>query len=454
MSEFRSRGRRQDGQSGVATATTSSPILEDGEAPLESSVSGASGVSGIAPLPGDIESGETGTAGRTVKTGRSAMSGDASCALSAPGSDKSPKKKKKKKKDRFYKRFTYQMLQGYRPIMNPSHVVIFFALAGAYLIGVGVPILLATMDVVTYSVRYDNAGTLQGYTQEERAKLVTSDDGVEYSLTIEVEKEMRAPVFVTYELGTFYQNYRRYVRSYDPTQMHDGSPFPGTSSCEPFLYETASGLDPDDSLPEQGAILPCGQISHSNFNDSFILSSSIPALDVGIDDSGIAWASDREHLYGNVTAVNFNQIEAYRGGNSSTLPLNEDEHWMIWQRPAGQKTTRKLYGRVVNDIPEGTNLTLTVFNRYNTYSFDGTKSFVLSTNSWMGGKNYVLPGIYLACGGLCWLVAALFLAMSVGGARGCCFGLRAPGDTSRLSWVVEARSKAKAKAKLEETRKM
>ena len=128
--------------------------------------------------------------------------------------------------------------------MNPSHVVIFFALAGAYLIGVGVPILLATMDVVTYSVRYDDAGTLKNFTQEERAKLVTSGEGVEYSMTIEVDKEMRAPVYVTYELGTFYQNYRRYVRSYDPTQMHDGDLFPGTSSCEPFLYETASGLDP------------------------------------------------------------------------------------------------------------------------------------------------------------------------------------------------------------------
>lgn len=429
MSGARSRGRKQGGQTGLAT--TSSPILEDG---FESPVSDGSGVSGIAPLPGDLEAGGP------------KQPGEASGAARAPGTDRSPKKKKKKK-DRFYKRFTYQTLRGYRPIINPSHVVIFFALAGAYLVGVGVPILLATMDVVTYSVRYDDAGTLKNFTQEERAKLVTSGEGVEYSMTIEVDKEMRAPVYVTYELGTFYQNYRRYVRSYDPTQMHDGDLFPGTSSCEPFLYQTASGLDPDESLPEQGAILPCGQISHSNFNDSFALSSSIPALDVSIDESDIAWASDREHLYGNVTAVNFNQIEAYRGGNTSTLPLNQDEHWMIWQRPAGQKTTRKLYGRVMNDIPEGTDLTLTVFNRYNTYNFDGTKSFVLSTNSWMGGKNYVLPGFYLACGGLCWLVAALFLAMSIGGARGCCFGLRMPGDTSRLSWVVEAKLKARATAK-------
>jgi hypothetical protein len=389
---------------------------------LSRALSEASNSSGIAPLPGDV----------TIGTGR---------LPGAPDAPQPVKKKKKRKKDRFYKRFTYQTLRGYRPIMTPSQVIVFFALAGAYLIGVGVPILLATLDVVTYTVRYDDAGTLANFTSQERASLVTSGDGVEYSIDIFVENEMKAPVYVTYELGTFYQNYRRYVRSYDADQMHDGTPFPGLSNCEPFLYETASGLDPDDGLPEQGAILPCGQISHSNFNDSFLLSSSIPALDVSIDERGIAWRSDAEHLYGNVTAVNFNQIDAYRGGNTSTVPLNEDEHWMIWQRPAGQKTARKLYGRVNNDIPEGTTLTLTVFNRYNTYNFNGTKSVVLSTNSWMGGKNYVLPYIYLVCGGLCWIVVALFLGLVVSGAKGGCFGLqRVPGDTSRLSWVVKAKN--------------
>jgi hypothetical protein len=301
-----------------------------------------------------------------------------------------------------------------------------------------VPILLAAFDVVTYTVRYDDAGTLENFTSEERESLVTADDGVVYTIDIFVDKEMRAPVYVTYELGTFYQNYRRYVRSYDADQMHDGTPFPGLSNCEPFLYETASGLDADPALPESGAILPCGQISHSNFNDSFLLSSSEPALDVSINESNIAWRSDAEHLYGNVTSVNYNQIEAYRGGNTSTVPLNQDEHWMIWQRPAGQKTARKLYGRIESDVPPNTTLTLTVFNRYNTYSFDGTKTFVLSSNSWMGGKNYVLPYLYLVCGGLCWVVVLVFTGLSWK-------GLTTPGDTSRLSWVREAKAKAKKK---------
>ena len=71
-------------------------------------------------------------------------------------------------------------------------------------------------------------------------------------------------------LDVFYQNYRRYVRSFDPKQMHDGDIFPGVSACNPFLFE---GFDENSSLPENGAILPCGQISHSNFNDSFLIGS-------------------------------------------------------------------------------------------------------------------------------------------------------------------------------------
>ena len=77
-------------------------------------------------------------------------------------------------------------------------------------------------------------------------------------------------IYVGFVLDEFYQNFRRYVRSFDPKQMRNGDIFSGVSACNPFLYE---GFDENSSLPESGAILPCGQISHSNFNDSFLLGS-------------------------------------------------------------------------------------------------------------------------------------------------------------------------------------
>lgn len=236
-------------------------------------------------------------------------------------------------------------------------------------------------------------------------------------------------VYVVFELETFFQNYRRYVRSFDSQQMHDGDVFPGGSACDPFRYE---GFDPNSSLPENGAILPCGQISQSNFNDSFVLSSpNRPDVNLSIDSSDIAWRSDAENLYGNFPSVNFNQMPQYRGGNTTQYPLNEDQHWMVWQRPAAHKKTNKLYGEISSDIPEGTQLTLTVTNRYNVYPFNGTKTLLLTTNSWVAGKNFVLPILYLVCAGLSY-GSAIFFFLSYDANL---WYKRIPGDEQWLSWM-------------------
>ena len=71
-------------------------------------------------------------------------------------------------------------------------------------------------------------------------------------------------VFVYYELGKYYQNHKRYVRSRDDNQMAGkGS---GSGKCAPEQYV---GGNPDPSLPAQGAVTPCGLIAWSFFNDSF-----------------------------------------------------------------------------------------------------------------------------------------------------------------------------------------
>ena len=75
-------------------------------------------------------------------------------------------------------------------------------------------------------------------------------------------------IYVFYRLGSFFQNYRRYVRSIDSNAMHDGSSGAGSSACDPFRYV---GDEANPALPNNGAIFPCGQIANSNFNDSFTM---------------------------------------------------------------------------------------------------------------------------------------------------------------------------------------
>ena len=70
-----------------------------------------------------------------------------------------------------------------------------------------------------------------------------------------------------------------------------------------------------------------------------------------MQQSQVAWQYDVDHLYGPVQPVNYNteQQAAYRGGNTSDVVLNQNQHLIVWMRPAAQPTFRKLWA--VIDVP-------------------------------------------------------------------------------------------------------
>jgi hypothetical protein len=77
-------------------------------------------------------------------------------------------------------------------------------------------------------------------------------------------------------------------------------------------------------------------------------------------------------------------------------------------RTAALPTFRKLYGRIYFDLKENDTITVRLNNNYNTYSFGGKKKLVLSTATWLGGKNDFLGFAYLIVGGLCIFLAFAF----------------------------------------------
>ena len=70
-----------------------------------------------------------------------------------------------------------------------------------------------------------------------------------------------------------------------------------------------------------------------------------------MQQNNVAWAYDVDHLYGPVQPVNYNteQQPAFRGGNTSEVVLNQNQHFVVWMRPAAQPTFRKLWA--VIDVP-------------------------------------------------------------------------------------------------------
>lgn len=82
-------------------------------------------------------------------------------------------------------------------------------------------------------------------------------------------------------------------------------------------------------------------------------------------------------------------------------------------RTAALPTFRKLYGKIHSDLEAQDIITVVLENNYNTYSFGGQKKLVLSTTSWIGGKNDFLGIAYLTVGGICLFMALNFILLYV-----------------------------------------
>ncbi|OAY83070.1 ALA-interacting subunit 1-like [Ananas comosus] len=332
---------------------------------------------------------------------------------SGSGDGANPRRNSKRPK---YSKFTQQELPACKPILTPQWVISVFILVGVIFVPIGVAALLASNNVVEIVDRYDAACVPNNMTNDKLSYIQNKTISKTCTRVLTVPKDMNQPIYVYYQLDNFYQNHRRYVKSRNDQQLRDSSKANETNYC-----------DPEKTTPDGSPIVPCGLIAWSLFNDTYSFTRGNKNLTVNKKD--ISWKSDRDHKFGkDVFPKNFQNGTLIGGGKlDPNKSLSEQEDLIVWMRTAALPTFRKFYGRIEVDLKENDTITVTLENNYNTYSFNGKKKLVLSTSSWLGGKNDFLGIAYLTVGGLCFFLATSFTIVYL-------IKPRKLGDPSYLSW--------------------
>ena len=183
----------------------------------------------------------------------------------------------------------------------------------------------------------------------------TVENTTQCVLTFPIPNNMDPPVLFYYRLTNFYQNHRRYAKSFDNNQLSGKAVSAGTihsSDCTPLTTVTVNGTE----IP----YYPCGLAANSMFNDTFYnpvllnVAGSQAANQTYVmqNNSGISWASDKQ-LYGPSqynwadVAVPPNWVLRYPNNYSDNYhpDLENDEPFQVWMRLAGLPTFSKLAQR-------------------------------------------------------------------------------------------------------------
>jgi hypothetical protein len=306
-----------------------------------------------------------------------------------------------------------QRLPAWQPVLTAKNVLpLFFSVGVVFCVLGGV--LLHYSNIVNEKViNYTNCNSITN-----NGRCADTNVTCRCEVTFTLDNEFKAPVYFYYGLKNFYQNHRRYVKSRDDSQLLGRDVSSLNSECDPYRESNGS------------KVAPCGAIANSLFNDSFVVlyvPSSAPPIEVKVNRRGIAWNTDKNVKFDNPSSwegtikpknwhKNVWELDPEDANNNGY----KNEDLIVWMRTAALPSFRKLYRRVehnstinpnfTSSLPAGTYKVIIDYN-YPVTVFKGEKTFVISTTTWIGGKNPFLGIAYLVVGSLCIVLGFCFLVV-------------------------------------------
>ncbi|KAF3850336.1 hypothetical protein F7725_020055 [Dissostichus mawsoni] len=251
--------------------------------------------------------------------------------------------------------FKQQRLPAWQPILTAGTVLPAFFIIGLLFIPIGIGLFIDYTGVDASSPCFNCS---QSFSWNSSRPFVF---------------DPQSNVYVYYGLSNFYQNHRRYVKSRDDSQLNG---------------------DPKSLMVRRNTL----ELFYNDPNGT--------KVQILLNTTGIAWWTDKHPI--NWRRPVFD-LDADEGNNGF---INED--FIVWMRTAALPTFRKLY-RIINKksgmvptLPRG-NYSLEVVYNYPVRSFEGRKRMILSTISWMGGKNPFLGIAYITVGSVCFFLGVVLL---------------------------------------------
>jgi hypothetical protein len=259
-------------------------------------------------------------------------------------------------------------LPAWQPILTAKTVLPLFFIIGVIFVVLG-GVLLHYSNLVNELVQdyTDCISTTDNITPCSKFNSTTP---CQCQITLKLDRNFDAPVYLYYGLKNFYQNHRRYVKSRDDNQLLGNKVTSVTSECKPYDVDNSSKI-----------YAPCGAIANSLFNDSFVLSYTGPndnlaPTQLDLIATGIAWSTDKSVKFKNpdnwdntVKPINW----AKNASSLSSDPSNtgyKNEDLIVWMRTAALPTFRKFYRRVRHEntfgigLPAGTYRLLINYSKF------------------------------------------------------------------------------------------